>query len=78
MISKDQIYINNETGQRVLVLRVDDHYVHYQQDGFIKPLFKYEFLEQFTLEPKIESGSASIDAKEMKLMDWVDLKEPKA
>ncbi|MFT0771276.1 hypothetical protein [Psychrobacter aquimaris] len=50
MISKDQIYINNETGQRVLVLRVDDHYVHYQQDGFIKPLFKYEFLEQFTLE----------------------------
>ena len=50
MISKDQIYINNETGQRVLVLRVDDHYVHYQQDGFIKPLFKYEFLEQFALE----------------------------
>ena len=78
MISKDQIYINNETGQRVLVLRVDDHYVHYQQDGFIKLLFKYQFLEQFTLEPKIESGSASIDAKEMKLMDWVDLKEPKA
>jgi hypothetical protein len=50
MISKDQIYINNETAQRVLVLRVDDHYVYYQQDGFIKPLFKYEFLEQFTLE----------------------------
>ena len=45
-----EIYINNETGQRVLVLRVDDHYVHYQQDGFIKPLFKYQFLEQFTLE----------------------------
>lgn len=52
MIAKDQIYTNNETAQRVLVLRVDDHYVHYQADGFIKPLFKFEFLEQFTLEPK--------------------------
>lgn len=78
MITKDQIYTNNETAQRVLVLRVDDHYVHYQADGFIKPLFKFEFLEQFTLEPKIKADSASIDAQEMKLMDWVDLKEPKA
>lgn len=52
MISKDQIYTNNETAQRVLVLRVDDHYVHYQADGVTTPLFKFEFLEQFTLEPK--------------------------
>lgn len=50
MIVKGQIYINKETRQAVLVLRVDDHYVHYQENGFIKPLFKFEFLEQFTLE----------------------------
>ncbi len=50
MITKGQIYINKETAQAVLVLRVDDYYVHYQENGFIKPLFKHEFLEQFTLE----------------------------
>ena len=50
MITKDQTYRNRETGNRVLVLRVDDYYVHYQADGFIKPMLKHEFLEQFELE----------------------------
>lgn len=77
MITKDQIYTNNETGRRVLVLRVSGFRLTYQDSGSLKVVSQTEFLEQFTLEPKIESGSASIDAQEMKLMDWVDLKEPK-
>lgn len=52
MIIKDKTWINNETGQAVLVLMTDDHYVHFQSEGFIKHLFKYEFLEQYTVEPK--------------------------
>lgn len=49
-ISKDQVWQQIGSDKEAIVLMVDDHYVHYQQDGFIKPLFKYQFLEQFTLE----------------------------
>ena len=52
MITNEETYTNNETGQAVLVLMTDDHYVHFQPEGFIKHLFKYEFLEQYTVEPK--------------------------
>lgn len=52
MIPNEETYTNNETGQAVLVLMTDDHYVHFQSEGHIKHLFKYEFLEQYTVELK--------------------------
>lgn len=52
MISKDQIYINNETGLRVLVLHVSGFRLTYQDSGSLKVASQTEFLEQFTLEPK--------------------------
>ena len=52
MITKDETYLDNKTGQAVLVLMTDDHYVYFQSEGHIKHLFKYEFLEQYTVEPK--------------------------
>ena len=52
MIAKDQIYTNNETGLRVLVLRVSGFRLTYQVSGSLKVVSQTEFLEQFTLEPK--------------------------
>jgi len=47
MIKKDDIWINKVTGGRVLILRVGDCYVNYQQDKNIKQLTPDEFIEGF-------------------------------
>jgi len=46
-IKKDQVWTDKEMGGEVLVLRVDNRYVHYQDNGTIKPIFHHEFLEKF-------------------------------
>lgn len=52
MISKDQTWVNKETGSPVLVLRVSGFRLTYQESGSLKVVSRTEFLEQFTLESK--------------------------
>lgn len=46
-IENGQIWTDKETGDEVLILMVDDHYVYFQKDGYIKHEFKHDFVEQF-------------------------------
>ena len=47
MITKDQVWIRKETGEAVLVLRVKDYEVKYQENGHIKTMGDFEFKDHF-------------------------------
>lgn len=46
-IEKDHVWRQLGSDKKVIVLMVDDHYVHFQLDGGVKHLSKHEFIEQY-------------------------------
>jgi|GEM_PF-2751442 hypothetical protein len=49
-IEPNQTWISKKGNQRVLVLRVLNYTVSYQQDGFIKQMGDFEFKDHFKFE----------------------------
>ena len=49
-IAAEQVWVSKTDGVKVLVLRVLDYIVSYQQDGFIKQMGDFEFKDHFTME----------------------------
>lgn len=49
-IAADQVWVSKTGEAAVLVLRVLDYIVSYQQDGFIKQMGDFEFKDHFTME----------------------------
>lgn len=64
-IDKDQVWKNKVDLISVLVLRVDDFRVYYQNDRFIHNRYKYEFLEEFDFENHQKSGSKESEKAEV-------------
>lgn len=49
-IAADQVWVSKTGEAAVLVLRVLDYIVSYQQDGFIKQMGDFEFRDEFVKE----------------------------
>ena len=49
-IAAEQVWVSKTDDVKVLVLRVLDYIVSYQQDGFIKQMGDFEFKDNFVME----------------------------
>lgn len=46
-IKVNQVWRDKYSGDYVLVVRIDDNHVYYQLGRYIRPMFKFEFIEEF-------------------------------
>ncbi len=56
MVAVDDIWRKIGSDDLVLVLRVDDYYTSYQQNGSIRDLLTHDFVEQFEFVCKNGDG----------------------